>query len=81
MVSGLMDTYLSSLSNKMNEVMKFLTIFASIFIPLTFITGVYGRNFKVMPELGWRWGYFAALGVMVCVGVTLLLYFKKKKWL
>ncbi|MFH1848005.1 MAG: magnesium/cobalt transporter CorA, partial [Candidatus Omnitrophota bacterium] len=57
MVSGMLDIYLSSISNKMNEVMKVLTIIATIFIPLTFVAGIYGMNFKFMPELGWRWGY------------------------
>ncbi len=81
MLSGMHDTYLSSISNKMNEIMKVLTIFAAIFIPLTFIAGVYGMNFQYMPELGWPWGYFAVLGVMATAGVSMLLYFKKKKWL
>ncbi len=81
MVSGMLDIYLSSLSNKMNEVMKVLTIFAAIFIPLTFIAGVYGMNFQYMPELGWRWGYFGTLGLMLVVGVAMLIFFKKKGWL
>ena len=79
-LSGLLDIYLSTLSNKMNEVMKVLTIIATIFIPLTFIAGVYGMNFKYMPELAWRWGYFAVWGVMVLVFVTMLAYFKRKAW-
>ncbi len=79
-ISGLVDLYLSSISNRMNEVMKTLTIFASIFIPLTFIAGVYGMNFEYMPELGWRWGYYAALGIMAVVAVGLLFFFKRKKW-
>jgi len=79
--SGMVDVYLSSLSNKMNSVMKVLTIIATIFIPLTFIAGIYGMNFKYMPELEWRWGYGAALLVMVSVAVTMLIYFRKKKWL
>jgi len=65
MVSGMLDIYLSSISNKMNEVMKVLTIIATIFIPLTFVAGLYGMNFEFMPELKWHWGYFAALLVMV----------------
>ena len=81
MLSGMMDIYLSSISNKMNEVMKVLTIFASIFIPLTFVAGLYGMNFQFMPELEWRWGYFAVVGFMVLVGISLAAYFKKKKWL
>ena len=81
MISGMVDIYLSSVSNKMNEVMKVLTIFASIFIPLTFIAGIYGMNFEYMPELKWPWGYFALLGFMALVGISLLVYFKRKKWL
>jgi magnesium transporter len=81
MISGMVDLYLSSISNKMNEVMKVLTIFASIFIPLTFVAGVYGMNFEFMPELTWRWGYFALLGFMALIGVSLVVYFKRKRWL
>jgi magnesium transporter len=81
MISGMLDTYLSSISNRMNEVMKVLTIFAAIFIPLTFIAGIYGMNFAYMPELGWKWGYFAVLTVMVSVAVCMLIYFRKRKWL
>jgi magnesium transporter len=81
MVSGLMDLYLSSISNRMNEVMKVLTIIATIFIPLSFIAGLYGMNFDVMPELHWRYGYFAVLGVMLVVGVGMLVYFRRKRWL
>jgi magnesium transporter len=81
MLSGMHDTYLSGISNKMNEIMKVLTIFASIFIPLTFIAGIYGMNFQYMPELGWRWGYFGVLGIFMAVGLSMIIYFKKKKWL
>lgn len=81
MLTGMLDIYLSSLNNKMNEIMKVLTIIATIFIPLTFITGIYGMNFKHMPELSWHWGYFAVLLVMAIIGVSMLMYFKKKKWL
>ncbi len=81
MVSGMLDIYLSSISNRMNAVMKVLTIIATIFIPLTFVAGVYGMNFKYMPELGWRWGYAAVLLVMAVVAVIMLIYFKTKKWL
>jgi magnesium transporter len=81
MISGMVDLYLSSISNKMNEVMKVLTIFASIFIPLTFIAGIYGMNFEFMPELAWHWGYFALLGFMLLIGLSLVLYFRRKKWL
>jgi len=81
MLSGMLDIYLSSVSNRLNEVMKVLTIFASIFIPLTFIAGVYGMNFHYMPELTWRWGYPAVWLVMLGVGVAMLLYFRRKRWL
>jgi len=81
MISGMLDIYMSSVSNKMNEVMKVLTIFAAIFIPLTFIAGIYGMNFQYMPELEWQLGYFAVLLIMLLVAVSLLVYFRKKKWL
>lgn len=87
MVSGMLDIYMSSISNKMNEVMKVLTIFAAIFIPLTFIAGIYGMNFNTsvspfnMPELNWFWGYPMALTIMLCVSISMLVYFKRKKWL
>ncbi len=81
MLSGMLDIYLSSISNRMNEVMKVLTIIATIFIPLTFIAGVYGMNFKFMPELEWRWGYFIILGVMAVVAVWMVIFFKRKKWM
>jgi magnesium transporter len=81
MVSGMMDVYLSSLSNRMNEVMKVLTIIATLFIPLTFIAGIYGMNFKYMPELEWHDGYFVVWAVMIAVAVLMLFYFRKKKWL
>ena len=67
--------------NKMNDVMKTLTIFAAIFIPLTFIAGIYGMNFEFMPELKLRWGYPVLLLAMLAIGVSLLMYFRKKKWL
>ena len=81
MLAGMLDIYLSSISNKMNEIMKFLTIIGTIFIPLTFIVGVYGMNFEFMPELRWHWGYFSILFFMLVVSVFMLLYFKRKKWL
>ena len=81
MVTSMSDLYLSVANNRMNEVMKVLTMMATIFIPLTFIAGIYGMNFKLMPELEWRWGYFAVLGFMVAVGVAMVAYFKRKKWL
>lgn len=80
-LSGMLDLYLSSVSNKTNEVMKVLTIFASIFIPLTFIAGIYGMNFRFMPELEWHWAYPALWIIMVSVAAVLLMYFKKKRWL
>ncbi|MCK9263223.1 MAG: magnesium/cobalt transporter CorA [Deltaproteobacteria bacterium] len=80
-LSGMMDIYLSSMSNRMNEVMKVLTVFASLFIPLTFLVGVYGMNFDYMPELHWRWAYPVLWIVMVGMGVCLLVFFRKKKWL
>jgi magnesium transporter len=87
MVSSLMDLYLSSVSNRMNEVMKVLTIIATIFIPLSFIAGLYGMNFDPsvspfnMPELGWYWGYPTALAVMVLVAVGLLAFFRRRRWI
>ena len=80
-VSGLLDLYLSVISNRMNEVMKVLTIIATIFIPLTFIAGIYGMNFVNMPELNWRWGYFIILIWMVVIGIIMTAYFKRKHWL
>ena len=81
MLSSMLDMYLSSVSNRLNEVMKVLTAISLIFMPLTFIVGVYGMNFKYMPELEWRHGYFFALFAMFGIGVSLFLYFKRKKWL
>ena len=80
-VSGMHDTYLSSVSNRLNEVMKVLTIWATIFIPLTFLAGVYGMNFKYFPELGWKWGYAGFWAIIVTVSGFMLLHFRKKKWL
>jgi magnesium transporter len=81
MVSGMLDIYLSSLSNKMNAVMKVLTIIATLFIPLTFVAGIYGMNFKYMPELEWRWSYPIVWLIMISVAVVMLIYFRRKKWL
>ena len=81
MLAGMMDLYLSSISNRMNEVMKVLTVIATIFMPLTFIAGVYGMNFKHMPELGLPWGYPAVLLLMIVVAVNMLLFFRRKKWI
>jgi len=80
-ITGMLDIYLSSVSNRMNEVMKVLTIFAAIFIPLTFIAGIYGMNFTFMPELSWHWGYPSLLIFMALVAMVLLFYFKRKRWL
>ena len=80
-IGGMHDTFLSSISNRMNEVMKVLTIIGTIFIPLTFIAGIYGMNFENMPELKWAWGYFGLLGFMAALGLTMLGIFKKRKWL
>ena len=79
-LSGLIEIYLSSISSKMNEVMKVLTVFASVFIPLTFITGIYGMNFEAMPELKSAWGYPAVWLVFIATSVGLLLYFRRKGW-
>lgn len=85
-ISGMLETYLSSMSNRMNEVMKVLTIIATIFMPLTFIAGIYGMNFNTaasplnMPELNWKYGYPAAIAAMALVALGMIWYFKKKKW-
>jgi magnesium transporter len=81
LISGMLDIYLSSISNKMNETMKVLTVFSTLFIPLTFIAGVYGMNFEYMPELKWKWGYPALWGVFILISGLLMLFFKKRKWL
>ncbi len=80
-LAAMMDIYLSSVSNRMNEIMKVLTIIATIFIPLTFIAGIYGMNFKYMPELLWRWGYPASLLLMLVIAAIMLVYFRRKNWL
>ncbi len=81
MLSGMLDIYLSSVSNRTNEIMKVLTIISTIFIPLTFIVGLYGMNFKNMPELDWAWGYYAVWGLMLLITLCLVIYFKRKKWI
>jgi magnesium transporter len=86
MSSSLQDLYMSSISNRMNEVMKVLTIIATIFIPLSFVVGLYGMNFDTtsdwnMPELTWGYGYLFAWGIMIAMVVLLLIYFKRKRWL
>ena len=79
-LSSMVDVYLSSISNRMNDIMKVLTIIATIFIPLTFIAGVYGMNFDYMPELRWHWGYPAIMLFMALMGIIMFLYFKKRRW-
>ena len=87
MTSGLKDLYMSTISNRMNEVMKVLTIVATIFIPLTFLTGLYGMNFNPasgplnMPELNWEYGYMFSWFIMAVTIITLLAFFRKRKWL
>ena len=81
MSASLLETYLSSLSNRLNEVIKLLTIISTIFIPLTFLAGLYGMNFRFMPELESPWGYPAVLIFMLLVVVTMLTYFHRKKWI
>jgi magnesium transporter len=81
LLSGLLELYLSSISNRTNEVMKFLTVIGTIFMPLTFIVGVYGMNFKHMPELEWQFGYYLLWLLMIALTVMMIWYFKKKRWL
>jgi magnesium transporter len=80
-LSGMLDIYLSSMSNRLNEIMKVLTIIATIFMPLTFITSLYGMNFKHMPELEWQYGYYGTLGVIVIIALTMLMYFRRRRWI
>ncbi|MDD5195663.1 MAG: magnesium/cobalt transporter CorA [Candidatus Omnitrophica bacterium] len=80
MLTGLIEIYLSSLSNKLNEVMKVLTVIATIFMPLTFITGIFGMNFRHIPWLEKHWGFFASLTIMFSIGAYMFVYFKKRKW-
>jgi magnesium transporter len=79
--SDLINGYLSLSSHRLNKVMRLLTVVTVLFVPLTFIAGVYGMNFTHMPELGTRWGYFVVLGVMMTLAVTLLLVFRRKGWI
>ena len=85
LITGILDAYLSVVSNKMNEIMKVLTIIATIMMPLTLVTGFYGMNFQFMPEIHTPWGqsygYFFALALMLIIGLVMLLYFKRKKWI
>lgn len=80
-IAGMREMYLSGLSNRMNEVMKVLTIIATIFIPLTFIAGIYGMNFAYMPELQWHYGYPVAVFVMVVIAALMVVYFRHKRWI
>ena len=81
MISDHLNIYSTIVNNRINEVMKVLTIFASIFIPLTFIAGIYGMNFEYLPELSFKYSYFIFWGVVISIGVGLLIYFRRKKWL
>jgi magnesium transporter len=81
LLAGMLDLYMSTISNRLNAVMKVLTIIATIFIPLTFIAGVYGMNFEFMPELHWRWAYPAVLAIMLGIGLGMLWIFRKRDWL
>jgi len=80
-LAGLQDLYISEISLKMNQVMQFLTIITALFVPLSFLAGLYGMNFKYMPELGFKYGYFILLGVMLIIVIALIWNFKRKKWL
>lgn len=81
LTQSLMDVHLSMVSNRMNEVMKLLTIISTIFVPLTFIVGIYGMNFRYMPELAVPWAYPAVWGVMVVIVVGLLAFFRRRSWI
>lgn len=79
-LSDQLHIYHTTISSKLNDIMKFLTIFSVIFIPLTFIAGIYGTNFEVVPELKYQYSYFIMWGVMIIIAIGMLLYFKKRKW-
>lgn len=81
LISGMLDIYLSSISYRLNEVMKVLTIISTLFIPLTFIAGVYGMNFDYMPELRWQYGYYGVWSIMALVTLGMMRYFRSKKWI
>lgn len=81
MLSELMDVYLSNINNRLNEVMKVLTVIATIFMPLTFLAGLYGMNFKYFPEIYWRYGYLLFWGIVIVIVISMLFYFKRKKWM
>jgi len=80
LADGVLNTYLSALNNRMNEVMKTLSVIASILLPLTFIASIYGMNFENMPELGWEWGYFGILGAMAAIALGLVFFFRLRRW-
>lgn len=80
MLGGLMDLYMSNLSHTMNGVMKTLTVLSAVFIPLTFVAGIYGMNFENMPELKWEWGYFGLWAIMIAITVSMIAFFRVKKW-
>ena len=79
-LSDQLNIYHTTISSKLNDIMKFLTVFSVIFIPLTFIAGIYGTNFEYVPELSYRYSYFIMWGLMIIVALLMLLFFKKKKW-
>ena len=81
LLSGMLDLYLSSISNRINVIMKFMTVIGTIFMPLTFLVGVYGMNFKHMPELEWHYGYFILWGLMIGLSIAMIIYFRRKRWL
>jgi magnesium transporter len=81
LLSGLQDLCISLNGQRMNEIMKVLTIIATLFIPITFVAGIYGMNFEFMPELQWRWGYFAVWGLFMVITAGLLVYFRRRRWL
>jgi magnesium transporter len=80
MLSGMVDIYLSSISNRLNEVMKILTIISTIFIPITFIASIYGMNFRFMPEISWKWSYLVVWAIILFIIIYMVIYFKRKKW-
>jgi magnesium transporter len=80
MLTSLMEFYMTQISNQMNKVMQTLTIIATIFIPLTFLAGIYGMNFQYMPELSWKWGYFVLLAIMFVLGISMYIFMRRKRW-
>jgi magnesium transporter len=80
LTAGLMDAHINAMNTRMNEVMRVLTVISTIFMPLTFIVGVYGMNFHHMPELSWHWGYYGVWGVMAALVIVMLSFFRYKKW-